>query len=237
MVALLSKMFNLAEKWGLREDASNPCRHVEKFKEEKRRRFLSQEELGRLGVELSRVEDVGKVSPYVISAIRLLIFTGARLSEVLGLKWEYINLELGIVFLPDSKTGAKSITLNKPTLDIIHGLEALRVEGNPYILPGTKEGAHLVNIQRPWRKIREKAGLSNVRLHDLRHSFASVGASAGLGLNVIGVLLGHTQAATTARYAHLANDPIKAATEDIGKRIKAAMDKGKAKRKVIPFRK
>ena len=237
VASLLSKMFNLAEKWGLRPDASNPCRHIEKFKEEKRNRFLSQEELGQLGVELSRVEEAGEVSPYTVAAIRLLVFTGARLSEVLSLKWEYINPELGIVFLPDSKTGAKSITLNKPTMDIIRSLEPYRIEGNPYLLPGKKEGEHLVNIHKQWRNLKKRAGLGDVRLHDLRHSFASVGASAGLGLNVIGVLLGHTQAQTTARYAHLANDPVKAATENIGQRIKAAMDNGLAKRKIIPFRK
>ena len=97
------------------------------------------------------------------------------------------------------------------------------MENNPHVICGEKDGAHLVNLQKPWQRIRKRAGLEDVRLHDLRHSFASVAASGGLSLPMIGKLLGHTQAATTQRYAHLAADPVRAANEAIGQRIAAAM--------------
>jgi integrase len=223
VLAVLSKMFNLAEKWGERPDGSNPCRHVEKYRERKRDRFLSEVEMSRLGEELARSERDG-ASPYIVAAIRLLVFTGARLSEILTLKWEHVDFEHSCLRLPDSKTGAKVIHLNPPALAVLASLP--RLEGNPHVIPGERRGAHLVNLEKPWRRIRGRAGLDDVRLHDLRHSFASFGAGAGLGLPVIGALLGHTQAATTARYAHLAVDPLKQASDLIGSRITAAMASG-----------
>ncbi|MBU1157694.1 MAG: tyrosine-type recombinase/integrase [Proteobacteria bacterium] len=223
VLALLSKMFNLAERWGLREDGTNPCRHVEKFREKKRERFLSGEELARLGQVLAEAERTGKELPSVITAIRLLIFTGARLSEILGLRWEWIDFEQCCIRLPDSKTGAKDIPLNQPALEELE--RTPRLQGNPYVIPGARDGQHLVNLNKPWRRIRAKAGLPEVRIHDLRHSYASVAAAAGLGLPIIGALLGHTQAQTTARYSHLAMDPLRAATEEVGKRIAEAMSR------------
>jgi integrase len=216
-------MFNLAERWGLRSDGSNPCRHVEKFKEKKRERFLSSEELSRLGNVLAKAEQGGKELPSVIMAIRLLILTGARLSEILGLRWEWVDFEQGCLRLPDSKTGAKLIPLSRPAYEILEN--APRLVGNPFVIPGAKEGEHLVNLNKPWRRIRKLAGLKNVRLHDLRHSFASVAASSGMGLPMIGALLGHKEVATTQRYAHLANDPLKAAADMVAEKITEAMNK------------
>ena len=221
VLALLSKFFNWAEKYGYRPDGSNPCRHVERYRERKRERFLSDTELARLGVILARTEREGTVSTYVITAIRLLLFTGARLGEILTLKWEHVDIERACLRLPDSKTGQKVLYLNAPALEVLAALP--RVEGNPHVICGERVGAHLVNLEKPWRRIRAKAGLDDVRIHDLRHSFASVGAAGGLSLPMIGKLLGHTQAATTERYAHLAADPVRAASEEIGKRIAAAM--------------
>jgi integrase len=219
-LAVLSKMFGLAEKWGERPDGSNPCRHVEKYAEHKRERMLSADEFGRLAEALKAP---GR-SPYIVAAIKLLVFTGARLSEILNLEWEWIDFERGEARLPDSKTGAKTLHLPAPALAVLTDLP--RVEGNPYVIVGNVAGARLVNLEKPWRAIRRAAGLDDVRLHDLRHAFASVAASSGMGLPIIGKMLGHTQAATTHRYAHLASDPVKAAAATVARKIADAMQGG-----------
>ena len=220
VLAVLSKMFNLAERWGLRPDGSNPCRHVEKFSERKRERMLSPAELGRLGEALAGYDG----SPHAAAAVKLLVFTGARLGEVLGLQWQWIDFERGEARLPDSKTGVKTLHFPPPALAVLAALP--RLAGNPYVIAGAKPGAALVNVEKPWRAIRQAAGLDDVRLHDLRHAFASVAASSGMGLPIIGKMLGHTQAATTARYAHLASDPVKAAAAVVAGKIAAAMSGG-----------
>jgi integrase len=216
-LAVLSKMFNLAEAWGLRPDGSNPCRHVEKNAERGRERQLSTAELARLGDALRAYDG----APYVPAAIKLLLFTGARLGEIIGLQWDFVDFDRGEARLPDSKTGAKTVHLPPPALAVLAQLP--RIEGNPHVIVGQKEGAALVNLEKPWRAIRKAAGLPDVRLHDLRHAFASEGAAGGDSLLVIGKLLGHSQAATTARYAHLSSDPVKAAAEGIAGRIAAAL--------------
>jgi integrase len=136
----------------------------------------------------------------------------------------FSGLTFLLVMLPDSKTGRKAVRLNPPALDVLHALP--RLEGSPYVICAEKAGQHLVNIEKPWRRIRKAAKLEEVRLHDLRHSFASVAASSGQSLIVIGKMLGHSQPATTARYAHLADDPVKAASDAVGRHIAAAMDGG-----------
>jgi integrase len=223
-LALLSKFFNWAEKHGLRPDGSNPCRHVEKYRERRRERFLSQAELARLGDALRTAERDESATPWTIAAIRLLTFTGARLNEILMLRWQHVNEEHGLLVLPDSKTGRKAIHLSPPALAVLQ--EIPRLEGNPFVICGDRSGRHLVNLEKPWRRIRKAAELDDVRLHDLRHSFASVAASGGQSLVVIGKMLGHSQPATTARYAHLADDPVKAANDAVGRHIAAAMDVG-----------
>ncbi len=221
VLALLSKMMNLAERWSLRPDGSNPCRHVEKYKEKRRNRFLSEAEFGRLAEVLSEAERTNIEMPSVIAAIRLLLFTGARLSEILTLEWEQVDFEGRCLRLADSKTGAKMIYLSPPAQEILAALK--RKDGNPFVITGAKRGSHLVNLEKPWRRIRAEAGLEDVRLHDLRHSFASMAVAGGLSLPIIGALLGHTQPGTTARYAHLADDPLRQATDMIGANMKAAM--------------
>jgi integrase len=220
LLAVLSKMFNLAERWGLRPDGSNPCRHVEKFAERKRERMLSPAELARLGDALGAYNG----SPYAVAAIELLVFTGARLGEVLGLRWDWIDFDRSEARLPDSKSGAKTLHLPPPALTVLSELP--RLDGNPHVIAGAKAGAAMVNLEKPWRAIRAVAGLEDVRLHDLRHAFASVAASSGMGLPIIGKMLGHTQAATTARYAHLASDPVKAAAAAVAGKIAAALAGG-----------
>ncbi len=220
-IQLVSHMMNVAEKWGLRPDSSNPCRHVEKYKERKRERYLSAQELARLGEILAQTERTKTERPSAIAAIRLLIFTGCRRGEILTLRWEHVDFENVCLRLPDSKTGARTIHLNAPALAVLSSIE--RQDDNPYVIAGAKPGTHLVNLKKPWQRIRKQAGLVDVRLHDLRHSFASVAVGLGEGLPMIGKLIGHTQAQTTHRYAHLAADPVKAATERVGAAIAGMM--------------
>ena len=225
VLAVLSKLFTWAEKYGYRAEAANPCRYVEKYRTLRRERFMSEPELARLGEALTAVESEGSESPYVVAIIRLLVFTGARLSEILGLRWDQVDFEHALLLLPDSKTGAKPIYLSAPALEVLASVP--RMEDNPYVVCGAKAGAALVNLQKPWRRIRKRAGLDGLRLHDLRHSFASVAAAKGSSLLIIGALLGHSQPATTARYAHLAADPLRAANEAIGEHIAVAMQAGR----------
>lgn len=240
MLAVLSKLFNLAERWGLRPDGSNPARNVERYPERHRERFLTEKELARLGAALTEGEREGSlvqpprngkperkvtVNPTAIATIRLLVLTGARKSEVLGLRWEWIDMEGRTVRLPESKTGRKTIYLNAPACALIGSLP--RIEGVAHVFPGNRDGRSFNNIEETWRAVREHAELDDVRLHDLRHTHASVGVAGGLSLPVIGGLLGHTVPTTTARYAHLSANPLQTASEMIGDRIAQAMQ-GKA---------
>lgn len=219
-LALLSKMFNLSEKWGLRPDGTNPTRHVEKFPERKFERFLSDTELKRLGTVLATAERSGG-HPSVIAAIRLLIFTGCRRDEILKLQWTQVDFERACLHLSDSKTGSKVIPLGAPALELLANLP--RMDGNPYVLPGLVRGKHYVALEKAWGRLRLQAGLPDVRLHDLRHSFASMAAGMGESLVLIGSLLGHADTATTARYAHLSNDPRQAAANRISGRLAAIL--------------
>lgn len=216
-LGVLSKMFNLAEEWGLRPDGSNPCRHVKKYKETKRERFLTGEEITELGKILDAVEATGEESRAAAACLRLLLLTGCRLREIQTLKWEYVDFTGYCLRLPDSKTGAKVVNVGQAAIDVFKGIE--HTEDNPYVIVGKKPGAHLTDMQRPWRRIRKRAGIPEVRIHDLRHTFASAGLALGEGLPMIGKLLGHTQVQTTARYAHLASDPIKQAAERVADQL------------------
>ena len=159
--------------------------------------------------------------PEAIAAIRLLIFTGCRRSEILALEWANVDYENRQLHLPDSKSGAKDVQLPSPAIEILQALK--RKPKNPYVITGRRQGSHLTDIKGPWTRIRDLAGLTDLRLHDLRHSFASVGAGAGLSLPIIGALLGHSQPATTARYAHLARNPLQEAADLVGQRLADAM--------------
>ena len=220
-LGILSAMFTVAEVWGLRQEGSNPCRHVKRFPETKRERFLSDEEYRRLGAVLRQAEKTGSEAPAAVAAIRLLVLTGCRLSEIMTLRWEDVDLEAAELRLPDSKTGAKVVYLGGPAVEVLCGIP--RIEGNPWVIAGRRPGSRIASLHYPWGRIRKRAGLDDVRLHDLRHSFASGGLLVGEDLTMIGKLLGHSQVQTTARYAHLADDPIKAAADRIASRIVEAM--------------
>jgi integrase len=224
-VSIVSKMFNLAELWGLRPDGSNPCRHIKKFPERGRERFLSPAELATLGGVLAEAERDGTEDPYTIAAIRLLIFTGCRRNEILLLRWEYVDFEERCLRLPDSKTGGRVVHLGAPALDVLARIE--RVSDNPWVICGKHPNKPWNNLRKVWLRIRERAGIEDVRIHDLRHSFASGAVTLGEGLPMIGKLLGHTQIRTTARYAHLAADPVKAAADRVSTSL-AAMLNGEA---------
>ena len=212
-VGVLSKMFSLAEVWGWRPDGSNPCRHVKRYKEHKRERFLSPEETERLGQVLREAEEE---MPSAVAAFRLLLLTGSRMSEIRDLRWDYVKYDC--IELPDTKTGGRVVPLGPEARAVLSSIP--RDEDNPWVIAGRLPGSHLTDLQRPWRRIRKQAGLEGVRIHDLRHSFASRALALGESLTMIGKLLGHTQVQTTARYAHLARDSIQTAaariTESIG---------------------
>jgi integrase len=166
--------------------------------------------------------EVGETeSKYAVAAFRILLLTGCRLSEIQTLAWNNVDLKGKELRLPDSKTGAKTVHLGETAVALLEAVP--RVTGNPYVIVGKKEKTHLTDLQHPWRRIREAAGLSNVRIHDLRHTFASGGLLVGEGLAMIGQLLGHTQVQTTARYAHLAADPVKQAATKISDRLALAL--------------
>ncbi|MDE0436537.1 MAG: tyrosine-type recombinase/integrase [Bryobacterales bacterium] len=207
-LGVLSKMFSLAEIWGLRPDGSNPCRHVKRYKENKRERFLSPEETERLGEVLREAESE---MPSAVAALRLLLLTGCRLSEIQFLRWEHVKHDC--IELPDAKTGGRIVPLGPEARAVLTDLP--REDGNPWVIRGKLPGSHITDLQRPWRRIRARAELEDVRIHDLRHSYASRALALGESLTMIGKLLGHTQVQTTARYAHLARDSIQNAAARI----------------------
>ena len=217
-LAVLGAVLAFAVARGLRDD--NPVRGVRKPPIRKMERFLSEAEIARLGEALD-AETAASGDPYPAAAVKLLLFTGCRRSEVVGLRWEWVDFERAMIFLPDSKTGAKPVYLNAPALDVLAALP--RQDGNPHVICGHRDGGAYVGMDKVWRRVRAAAGLLGLRLHDLRHSFASLGAAGGGSLLVLGKLLGHRNASTTERYAHLSADPMRQAAEAIGQRIKAAL--------------
>jgi integrase len=220
-MSVLSKLFAWAERRGYRPGLPNPCRGLERYREVGRERFLSVQELTLLGDALRAMETEGVIDPYAAAAIRLLVLTGARRGEVLSLRWAWLDANAGVAHLPDSsKTGRKVLHLSAPALAVLQDLRPL--EGNPHVIVGKKPGTALVGLPKIWERVRARAGLADVRMHDLRHSFASTAAQAGTSLLVIGKLLGHAQHATTFRYAHFARDPIAAAADAVAGRIAEA---------------
>jgi len=233
-LALLQAMLTVAEGWDMRAGNSNPCKGVPRFPEPRRERFLTDAEFARLGKALREIEESNPNRWAAVAAVKLIILTGARRSEILTLKWSYVDWKYRELRLPDSKTGPKTLALNAAALMVLEDLQK-RGDASEWVIPSKKSCSHLADIMRPWQEIRAAAGIEDVRLHDLRHSYASAGARAGLSLPVIGALLGQSQAGTTERYSHLARDPIHAANDMIGARIAAALD-GKPDADVLPLR-
>jgi integrase len=218
-VTLLSGIYTWAEDGGLALPQGNPCRRVKKHAERRRERYLSAQELARLGAALARAEQGGTESPAAIFAIRLLLLTGCRKGEVLGLRWEDVDLGSECLRLTDSKTGAKTVPLGAPALQLLTTAD----RSGPWVCPGGRAGEPLKNLYKPWGRICQAAGITGVRPHDMRHSYVSAGAAEGESLVIVGAIVGHSAASMTERYAHLSDDPVRAAADRISSAISAAM--------------
>ena len=216
-VGLLGGILTFAVERGI--CPTNPVHGVKRYRDRKGERFLSARELAALGLGLAVMEETATISPIMANAVRLLLLTGCRKTEVLSLCWSFVDFERGYLRLPDSKTGEKTVPLGAPALKVLSDLPRL----SDWVFPAATGGGHLVGLPHAWDAVRVWCGLDGVRLHDLRHSFASVGAISGNSLPVIGALLGHADSKTTSRYAHLTADPIKAAAERIANTIADAM--------------
>ena len=206
-VGALSRMLNRAEAWGLVPAGSNPCRFVTPYRTRRLERFLTEEEFARLGHALDELETGGRLPVHAAAALRLLMLTGCRCGEVLTLRWEDVALERNEIRLRDSKTGPRVVPLSPAAARVLAGIP--RPPDNPWVIAGREPGARQTHIADYWYRVRERAGLDDVRLHDLRHSFASRALALGEDLTMIGKLLGHKKIQTTARYAHLARDSVK----------------------------
>ena len=218
-VGVLSRMFSLAETWELLPPGNNPCRTVRPYRMRRRERFLSDEEFRRLGKTIKDTEADGSVWPPALAAIRLLMLTGCRRSEILNLHWDDVDHTAGELRLRDAKTGPRMVPLTTPALRVLDGIA--RSEGNPWVFPGQNGANRPLNLTDYWERIRVSAGLDDVRIHDLRHSYASRALALGEGLSAIGKLLGHNKVSTTARYAHLMRDAEKEAAARVGESIGA----------------
>ncbi len=221
-LAVTSKLMSFAERQGYRPQNSNPAQGVERYREEKRDRFLSMEELAAIGAALASAEASSRHSPRAIGAIGLLLLTGMRLNEVLRLRWGEVDFARGLLLLTDSKTGAKPVILGAPAIKLL--MAQPRVAGSPWVFPSIVDPCKPISdLKRAWHTVTRLSGLEDVRIHDLRHSFAAVAASSGGSLPMIGRLLGHRQAQTTARYAHLAYDPVRELADQTSQAIETAL--------------
>jgi len=244
-VRCIRAMYSFAGRAGLVPEGHNPARGVKLYSGQARERLLSTAEIEGIGAALRLGETEGipwpidpdkpiskhmpkaenrreKLDPHTVGGIRLLIFTGCRLREILHLEWPHVDFERGLLLLPDSKTGRKAVILNAPALRVLADLPRV----GRFVVAGDDPDKPRRDLKRPWRAITRHAGIAGLRIHDLRHNFASFGAGGGLGLPIIGRLLGHTQPSTTARYAHLDTDPLRAASDKIAGTIAAALDGG-----------
>lgn len=221
-LAILSRMMNHAEKRKLRSQNTNPVRHVERYEEKKRKRYLRQNELVALGVALSSREVAAKHAPQAIAAIAFLLLTGCRLREVLHLKWSEVNFDRRILDLADSKTGGKELILGAHALDVLQATD--RHEVSHYVFPSPVDPMRpMYDVKKTWATVSRLAGLKDVRVHDLRHAYASIAVSDGGSLPFVGQLLGHSSSKTTERYAHLHDDPVRALADRTSATIAGAL--------------
>jgi integrase len=258
-LSILSKAFNLAELWGMRPEGSNPCRMVPRYPESARERFLSADELARLGRALRDAESPGlpwrqreganakhlakeemrftPISPPALAAIRLLLFTGARLSEILELKWEHVDFERGLMALPTRKGGARRPhPVSAMALAVL--ADVPREHGSPWVLPAPKDAAKPLSksvVENAWQRIREHVEIPDVRIHDLRHTMGTYASQAGVNAFQVRDLLHHANVAMTGRYANRDEDPIRSISEIVGERIAAGLEGG-APGEVVPFK-
>ena len=220
-LALLARLMSLAEIWEWRDQGTSPCKSISRFPENPRNRFLSYAEIGNLAQAMDELLKEHAIDHAAAHAIELLLATGARVSEILGAQWSWLDRAKSVLNLPDSKTGAKPIYLSEAALSILDR-QATISQTELFVFPSRVAGQAYGGIRKPWSKICERAGLTGVRLHDLRHTAASIAVGQGASLAVIGKLLGHSQTQTTQRYAHVDFDPALKAANEIGSVIAAA---------------
>jgi len=252
-IAVLSVFLNWCELHGYRDKHSNPCKEIKLYTESKRQEFMGAKELTILGDTLTRMEqawyerkeaktrrpsenpDTDTITPHAAAAIRLLMFTGARRGEILSLQWNRIDLEQGTARIPhmNSKTGFKVLQLPAPAVAVLQGLPHM----SEYVFPAASASGHMVNIKQAWGAVLKQSGLTGWRIHDLRHAFASMMVNSGASLPIVGKILGHTQASTTQRYAHLEENPARKAAEEAADKIAKAMKTPPQRGKVVAFQK
>lgn len=219
VLALLRALLTAAERWGLRPEGSNPTRGMTRFREVPRERYVTPAELARLGAVLTRAHEDSLASTWTVALVRLLLLTGARWGEIQTLRWEWMDWQRGTARLPESKTGAKTLYLAPAALAVLRELGPLP---SGLVLPG-RGGRPRAHPEKQWKRLCAAAEITNLRLHDLRHTFASFGATLGLSLQVLGRLLGHADTHTTQRYAHLAPDPVQQAARLVGEALQRAL--------------
>jgi integrase len=227
VTSTLRALLNFAERVGVRPSHSNPCRGVEFFREKARERFLSEDEIAKAGEAIETAERESKLGPHATAGLRLALFTGARSGEITAIEWTHVDWQRRIVRLPDSKTNEpRTIHLSDAAIEVLKTVPRI----GRYVIAGAKTDEPYQNLSRAWITVRKSAGLDDVRLHDLRHSYASLAAGRGVSLQMIGKLLGHKVPVTTQRYAHLARDAVSAINDEIGDAMTAAIAKGAPKR-------
>jgi integrase len=229
-VSALSKFFSWAIRGGYRPDRQNPCKGLEKFKEAPRKRYLSPAEIAAVGDAIRRLEGSKDLEPQVAAYFRILLLTGMRRDELRTMEWARVDFNRAVFLLEDehSKVGARELPIPAPVLQILARIT--RVESNSFVFPGQREKRPIVNVAKPWARILKAAGIEPARVHDLRHTAASVGVASGASLPLIGGVLGHSSAKTTQRYAHLSADPVRQTAETIATQVAESLE-GKRRRR------
>jgi integrase len=222
LLAILVAAFSYAVRVRIIDNAEHPARGIPKFEEKERRRYLTLDEIAAFGIALKALEKEQAVSPWSAAALRLLVLTGARSGEILNLKWEHVDLALLELNLPTSKTGAKKIKISTAAAQILQTIP--RIGGVEWVIPGRRHGKRMTSLQRPFSYVTAKAGIQDIRIHDLRHSAASIATSAGVGLPIVGALLGQSQAYTTQRYSHIHDEAQRGAAEVIAGKVSKLLD-------------
>jgi integrase len=223
-VSVIRTLLNFGIDLGLRPPASNPARRIKMFRERLRERFLSEVEIGKAAEGIAIAEREGTIGAHGAAGLRLALLTGARSGEVTATEWKHIDWQRKMIRLPDSKNNQpRTIHLSDAALDILKSVPHV----GRFVIAGTKPDTSYRNLSRAWMVARELVGLEDVRLHDLRHSYASLAAGRGVSLQMIGKLLGHRITASTARYSHLGRDAVSAVNDDLGIAMTAAIEKGR----------
>jgi integrase len=223
VVSTVRALINFGIDLGLRPPASNPARRIKMYRERARERFLSEPEIGKAAEAIEQAERAGKIGPHGAAGLRLALFTGARSGEITAIEWSHVDWQRKLIRLPDSKTNEpRTIHLSEAALEVLKAVPRI----GRFVVAGARPDEPYKNLGRAWIDIRGNAGLQDVRLHDLRHSFASLAAGRGVSLQMIGKLLGHKVPATTQRYAHLARDAVAAVNDELGAAMQAAIAKG-----------